>query len=532
MIGSETTKSDFPPLRRDPEDTRRQDSLRKRYGYKLFANFFGLGIGFVTQAIITRGLGPKAYGDFNFLTNFFNQVVSFLEMGTATAFYTKLSQRQNELSLVSFYFYFSVVISLTTFGFFFVPVMTSTRATIWPDQALIPVFLAALFGIMNWVVAVLNTMADAYGVTVRAEVFRIVQKILGLVLIACLFVLNLLNLTTFFLYQYAMFALLGLLLAWSVRRHVSPWLWRLDRDRIKGYVSEFYQYSNPLFTYSLVGLVTVLFDRWLLQTYCGSVQQGFYGLSFQISALCFLFTGAMTPLFIRELSIAYGNRDFSMMRGLFHRYIPLLYSISAYFSCFIVAQTDKVVYLFGGEKFSLAAPAVAIMALYPLHQTYGQLSGSVFLASGQTSLYRNIGLFMMIIGLPITYFMIAPHGQGGLDLGAKGLAIKMVIVNIIWVNIQLFYNARYLKFSLGHYLRHQLTIVLWLMSIAFLVTYAVDYVFGPGENIVLSFLVSGTLYSAAVFLLLYTTPNMFGIGKDDVRSVMRFIRDKLVSSRD
>src|SRR3990167_5814650 len=93
----------------------KQDSLKKRYIYKLFANFFGLGISFITQAVILRGLGPKAYGDFNFLTNFFTQFVGFIDMGTSTAFYTKLSQRPKEASLVSFYQYFIGIISIGTF---------------------------------------------------------------------------------------------------------------------------------------------------------------------------------------------------------------------------------------------------------------------------------------------------------------------------------------------------------------------------------------------------------------------------------
>ena len=99
---------------------------------------------------------------------------------------------------------------------------------------------------------------------------------------------------------------------------------------------------------------------------------------YQIGSLCFLFTGAMTPLFTRELSIAFSNGDLPRMAELFRRYIPMLYSIAAFFSCFIAVQADKVVYIFGGNKFEGAATAVTIMAFYPLHQTYGQLSGSVF----------------------------------------------------------------------------------------------------------------------------------------------------------
>ena len=77
------------------------DSLKKRYFAKLSANFAGFAMSLVTEAIVPRGLGPRAYGNFSFLSNFFTQVVGMLDMGTSTCFYTKLSRRQQEFGLVS-----------------------------------------------------------------------------------------------------------------------------------------------------------------------------------------------------------------------------------------------------------------------------------------------------------------------------------------------------------------------------------------------------------------------------------------------
>ena len=148
---------------------------------------------------------------------------------------------------------------------------------------------------------------------------------------------------------------------------------------------------------------------------------------------------------------AFGNGDITQMALLFRRYIPMLYSIAAYFSCFIAMQADKVIYIFGGSKYKEASIAVAIMAFFPIHQTYGQLSGSVFYATGQTSLYRNIGVTSMLIGLPVTYFLIAPGDKWGINAGATGLAIKMVLLQFIAINVQLYFNSKYLKFSFKRY---------------------------------------------------------------------------------
>ena len=44
----------------------KEDSLKKRYLYKLGTKFIGFPIGLITAAIIPRGLGLRAYGDYNF----------------------------------------------------------------------------------------------------------------------------------------------------------------------------------------------------------------------------------------------------------------------------------------------------------------------------------------------------------------------------------------------------------------------------------------------------------------------------------
>lgn len=317
---------------------------------------------------------------------------------------------------------------------------------------------------------------------------------------------------------------LGFAFVYIIKRHVSTlWShWKISKTQTLAYAKEFYQYSHPLFVYALVGLFVGILDRWLLQVFSGSVQQGFYGLSYQIGAVCFLFTSAMTPLIIREFSIAFAKQDIHQMAHLFRRYIPLMYGVAAFFSCFIAIQAENVAYIFGGAKFQDAALAIAIMAFYPIHQTYGQLSGSVFYATAQTGLYRNIGVTFMIIGLPITYFLIAPVDMLGLNAGSTGLAIKMILIQFIQVNVQLYFNSRFLKLSFRKYFTHQLVCISSLLLLAFLSLKAVDYLHIP-SNIVIIILLSGIIYSLAVAALTYFVPSLFGLTRKDLSSFFQLL---------
>ena len=497
------------------------ESLKKRYIAKLSANLVGLGINLVTQTIIPRGLGPKAYGDFNFLTNFFTQITGFLDMGTSIGFYTKLSQRQQDFGLISFYLSFTGIVSFIIVILVWCIHVAGAYTTLLPDQDLFFIYLAAGWGILVWFVQVLNKMADAYGVTISTEVARIIQKGLGLAIILALFLMKQLNLTNFFFYNYFIFIFLGLAFIWVMERSGRSLFraWKLTHNQIKAYAKEFYSYSHPLLVYALIGLVVGVLDRWMLQRFSGSVEQGFYGLSYQIGAICFLFTSAMTPLITREFSIAFGEKNLLEMSRLFRRYIPMLYAIAAYFACFIAVESRKVTVIIGGGQFYQAVVPVAIMAFYPIHQTYGQLSGSVFYATGQTALYRNIGIISMLVGLPVAYFLIAPRHMLGLDAAATGLAIKMVAIQFIGVNIQLWFNARFLKLRFWRYFAHQIVCIASLLFLAFLSSGVVDNL-GLSGNILISFLISGLLYSCMVMVLIYFAPVIFGLQKDDITKLV------------
>lgn len=506
-----------------------EDSLKKRYIVKLFSNIFGLIIGLGTQAIIPRGLGPSAYGNFNYLTNFFQQIFGFLDMGAINCFYTKLSQRQKDFKIISFYFYFLGIISLFVLVFLAAGQAFSIYPVILPDQKLFYIYLAAFWGILTCFSLAIDRMADAYALTVYQEMARVWQKIFGLLLILTLYLSHQLNLTSFFLYNYIIMFFIGVVVfsifeknGYSMRRS-----WRLSFGEVQQYFQEFYQYSRPLFTMGIFCVIINLADRWMLQYFGGSIEQGFYGLSSLIGSICFIFTGAMIPLIWRELSVAYGKKDFEHMSHLFRRYFPLLYSIVAILSCFIAIQADKVIYIMGGHQYSGALWTLVVMAFYPIHQTYGQLTASVCMAAGQTSLYSKIGLASAIVGLPLGYFLVAPAKNMGLNAGATGLAIKMVVMQIIGVNILLYYNCRLLKLNFSRYAGHQILAVFLFLVFSAFAMFVVDRWLVPQHYMLINFLFSGIVYLCMIMGLLYYKPSLFGLDRKDISWVAQLVLQKI-----
>lgn len=493
-----------------------KDSFQKRYFSKFISNLFSAVIGIVIISIVTRTLGPSDYGNFNFLTTFFIALIGFFTLSTSMGFFTKLSKRQEEVKLIRFYLGLLGLLPVAVTIFILVVFLLNQEHRFWPNQQTVFILLAALFAFLMIVFQTIRQINDALGYTVNSEKYIILQKIFGIIIIVILFITNKLNLHTFFFYH---FVILGfILLLWFLhlnnkgtkpfaRKNVLIW------SEINKYFREFYLYSHPLFIYSLIALIGNIGGRWLLQTFAGSEQQGFFSLGYNVSALIFLFSGSLTPLFTREFSIAHNNNDFDRMRFLFKKLIPMFYCIVAALGVFVAFNGAQIGILLGGSEFQQAGFVISIMSLYPIHQTYGQLNGSVFYATDQTKLYRNIGVGMKIFGLSVTFILLAPSSYGGFNLGSVGIALSMIIVQFIGVNIQLLFNTKYLNLSFINYFFHQCLVIGVLSILAFCSSRFLGHFI---HNNQLYLIANALLYFTMSCLFVYMFPRIISLTRSEL----------------
>jgi O-antigen/teichoic acid export membrane protein len=502
------------------------DSLARRYSFKLAGNIVSSASHLVAQALVPRALGPAVYGDFQFVTGTLNRFVGFVILGTPFALNNKIAQRPKDDGLTTFFAYIAAGIAAVTAVFLLVSQLTGASSWMWPGQSIVFVWAAAIWVYGQWAYQVVGGAADAYGHTVTIERSRMWQSIASTIVLLVLFVGGWLTLTTMYLYYYAVFAALALAWIAILRSAGHPVLvrWRLTRDERRGYFREFYEYSHPLVVYSAVAFVTGAGERWILQWFGGSVEQGFFGLAFQISAASFLFTGAMTPVIGREFSVAARAKDTASMARLFRRHIPLLYAVAAAFCAFVASQADRVVTTLGGGMFAGAALPMAIMAFYPAHQTYGQLCSTVFYAMGETRLYRNIGIVAMTAGMALAWWLMVPPSMFGLGAGAVGLAVKTIATQVLAVNLQLYYSCRLLGLRFSRYLAHQVLAMAVPVTLALAARLAADFVVPAGRVPLAPLVAAGVLYLALVVALAAAVPRVYGLSKDDVMDAVRLVR--------
>lgn len=494
-------------------------TLRLRYLVKLAANVAAIPLFLIMEMILPRALGPATYGNFSFAVSVFEHIVNFFDLRTSTCLNNSLAKRPDEFGLVSFYARFSVLLLIACLALALFMCIPAVGGKAMPGVPLWLVLPAALWAYLTWAGRMVRGINDALGLTVRSEMARMGINMLAAGAILGLFLGGALDLKVFFAHQY-FFLLLSLAgFCLSPKGSWPGTVWKMSRTDFLNYAREFKKFCGPLFIIALASLFALCLERWMLQFFEGSVEQGYFSLSQKIGMACFLFITAMTPLLMRELAVAHGKKDIGEMIRLLDKFAPMLYSLAAWFSCFAVLEATSLTRLFGGAEFGGAVAAVQIMAFYPVHQTYAQVAAAVHYATGETRAFRNLTLIALAVGVAYAWVGMAPEELGGYSLGAQGLAIKMVGVQILAVNMLLIAARRLVPFNYSRNLAHQIICPALLFLLAFAAREGSLLLADGGDFSRLFY--SGIIYFLISAATLFMLPFIFGTSRQEIISALR-----------
>ncbi|MDE2495178.1 MAG: oligosaccharide flippase family protein [Alphaproteobacteria bacterium] len=503
---------------RVPLNGRAVPTLARRYGFKLGATVAAVLTGIGVDAFASRALGPADYGQFYFLQQFFFQILGVVGGSISLAFITRIARRPQSRGFVFVYLGWLIAIPLLFELFIVVAMMGGFADYIWPRSPLLYIQLGVLAAYTLFLAREGTSMGDAYGLTVELETIRTLQRIVVFLLILGIFLGRFLNILTFFAYTAfangSLAVVLFMVLRWRGRLRLPAEPFRGIYIRAAG--RYLYDYSAPLFTYLAVGIVANLFDRWLLQTVSGNVDQGYYSLAYQISQLMLFFVTAFVPLLMREMSIASGERDKNKLTSLYSNTLRNLYFVAAFGACFVAVYADQISVLVGGSLFAASALPVALVVLCTVHRTYGQISATLFYATGQTRLFRNISLTVAAISIAATWLLIGPHNWCALQLGAQGLAIKVFVVEALNANLCAYYACRFLGSRFRKLLFHQLVSAGVLLTIAAAIRLIFSLLFSPSAmpgGMVTVLLLAACIYTVAVSTTVWLFPLIAGLDK-------------------
>lgn len=498
-----------------------------RAAISLGANVMRAALSLLTVIIVARALGANLYGNLAFLLSTFAALALFLDFGTSSAFYTLLSMRARGGRFLATYAAWTIglqfVIVFVVVG---VALPPSAIARIWPgiDRNLVLLALTSSF-VVNQVWAGVAQIAESVRKTFLIQVAATLQSLLHLGLILAAIRMGKLSLALLLILPIVEYLLFAVAILPRLLRDEMPAHPDTD-ESLSSIVRQFAVYCRPLVAYSIVGFVYQFADRWLLQHFAGSTQQGYFAIGQQFGNIAMIAVVSILNVFWKEISEAKERGDHEKMVRIFGQVRRVFFFSTAAASCFLAVHSREIVTVILGSEYVNGTLCLALMLIYPVHQSLGHIQSTFCLATSETRIYTLVGIGTMLASLPITYFVLASASAKvpGFGLGAAGLAGKMLGLQIIAVTIQLELLSRVHKIRRDY--GYQLVVMAGLIGLAalcrMLVGAATD--FGGMRDVVISTAGAALLYLSIVGALVWRFPALTGI---DARNMLAAINSYL-----
>jgi len=488
-------------------------SIRSRFTFSFGANMLKALIGFLTGMLVARGLGPDQYGKMMFLLATFTALRQLLDVGSSTAFFTFLSQRPRSKRFVAWFSAWLAVqflVPLLAVGLLF---PAAWMELIWKGEQRFLVVLAFVAAYMQstvWTVAM--QMGESQRLTRWVQGVGAATTFLHLLVIAVAWWQEWLGIHLIL----AAIAIEWALATWLILTRLRFTAQPDEEESFRGVLKEFAHYCLPLVPYSWLGFAYDFADRWLLQTYSGSVQQAYYAVALQFGAVMAIATSSILNVFWKEIAEAHQQGDHERVATLYRRVSRGLFLVATSMAGYLLPWSGDILRLTLGPAYVGGAMVLAIMFVYPIHQSLGQLGAAMLYATGRVRAQVVLGMLTMASSIVVTYFVLAPADApiSGFGLGSVGLAGKMVVLQFLAVNAVAFYLARSMRISFDW--TYQLICGLGCLGSGWL-AYAISNGFQfVSAQVWLGLLMSAILHALMVLALVWLVPSLTGLSRGEL----------------
>lgn len=490
-------------------------SVKSRFKFSFLSNGLRGLVVLLTSIVLARELGPDDFGALTFLLASFMALRVLMDLGSEKAFYTFLSQKPRGKQFFITYFTWQALQ-------FFLPLLIlillpeNWVQLFWLHEDRIVILLAFIATFMKlnaW--QTLIYIAESLRFTKRIQVWSLAVPGVHLIILSILCWASLLSLPMvlgFTIVEYLV--ALGLVL--KIYEIELPLEASFDGRKL---LSEYKNYCAPLAAVSVVSFGSVFAERWMLQNFGGSVEQAFLGVCEILAAGVLLASTSLYNIFWKEIAEANAQKNREKLKDTYQKSTKFIFFIAASFSGFLMPWHKEIVSWLYGSAYLESAPVLAVMLIPPVFASLGNNSEAFLLATGQTKAYLKLRSFFRVLSIPASYFFLASKNAiiPGLDLGARGMAIKMVLFSIMSSSTIHWWIAK--KYQWKWEWGFQLVtvgIMLFVGQILYKIAAGIGFIFE--ENIFLKAGFYFLLYFGVVGALLWKAPGLAGLSQQEIKS--------------
>ena len=404
----------------------------KRSLFSIITNVIKAFLSLLTGLLIARGLGPNDYGILTFLLASFAAIGSLFDVGTSSAFFSFISKKSQPKSIYFLYsiwllFQFSI---LFLFISFVAP--TSWINEIWQGQMKSRILLAffTVF-IQQKIWTMMSHICESQRLTYFIQLINLIIAFIHFGLIFLMYFLNALTIKIIFIFILFEFVVATFLCWKYVNIRYS--------DETKSFRKGFHEYKNycsPLLLYTIVGFFAGFLDTWLLQRYGGSIEQAYYGVGYRFSAISLIALQSIIKVLWKEVSELNEKNENERVANIYIKTNHSLFLFGVFISGMFIPWSSEIISLTIGKPYLDGSFVLALMFLYPIHQSLGQINSTMYYALELTKPHAIISIFFMFFSILLAYFFIGPSDGlvPGLNLGSTGLALKMILIQFLAVS--------------------------------------------------------------------------------------------------
>ena len=480
-------------------------NIKKRIAISFLANCFRGGSTLLVGILLARFLGSEDYGMLVFLMAASMAIKQLLDFGSSSAFFTFLSQETRTVKFIAQFwvFFFSKYIITIAIILFILPGSWLTK--IWLDNSstlVVIALMAVVFQSDFWTVA--SQLLESQRKTIRVQTLFVITQLIHFGLIFELRHLGILTVTNYLICIGLLWLIAGVIAVTSYNplKHSSSGSNNLVS------VVDYIKYCLPLAPIIVLNCAGEFLDKWMLQNWGGASQQAYFAISVQIASVSLLITASFIKIFWKEVAEALHKNDIESAISLYSRSRKGLFFIGSLIAGALIPWTAQILLALYGHSYALAEIPLAFLLMYSIHQSMGQIDSAFLLASSRTKVGLKINLLLMPVGVITSFILLSkPNIYGwGLEMGATGLAIKMVITQLISVSAIAYLIQQEAGIKFSHF--EQAKTIFILVILGMLIRWMLTIIFPFSEYI---FIFGIFLYFLIVFFLAIFIPRIISL---------------------
>lgn len=495
----------------------KQDQFSERYIIKIASSIVIAFCNIIIQLILPRALSIDEFGLYSYYLNIYTSVVVMANLSTSNAMISKYSKRNKEIGIVIFYlklfFLISLILNITILCFY----KFAEGKVIWLAM------LGLNTAIINKLLTDTVSMYDAIAVARLPAILNIVLKIILSVCVLVGYFVGIFNLYVFYFIQIIITFITVFFLLSVLFKSQKYYENKVDIHNDKYYIKEFFLFCKPLVVANVVAQILIIIMNKTLMWWSGTAEQAMFGAAWQINTLIGYVFSPYAELMKREFAILYNEKE-KIVKKL-HQALQHMFWLTTYFAIFITVEAKWILPLVFGKKYQSAVIVTQIIMVYTIYQSWGQITGSFFLATENTKINAKISVLSQILTLGCVFLFQIPNPIWPDSLGAIGIALNYLIVNVISVTIAVWYisHCMNIDFFKEIWIQFPPLVVCFISAIVAKKIVEMVVIQESLLHLIIKIVVSGIIYTIIVVVVLWVHPDFVGFTKNRLKESFRHL---------